>query len=244
MKNIKIVYEYDGFNFFGFQRQNDKKTIQGTIEDILKKSFNENVNLISSGRTDKGVHAKMQVSNFFMNKDIPLEIIKNKINKYSNDEIRVYNISEVNLEYNSRYDNNIRTYEYILVNKKYYSIFERNYVSKIDYTIDINKLNDILKEFIGENDFSFFSKFDKKSNKNPMRKIYEFYSVEKGNKIYIYVKGNSFLKTMVRIMVGTALAIYEGKINKGYIKDKFSNPNQNLKKYIASSSGLYLYKVE
>ena len=81
MKNIKIRYQYDGSKFAGFQRQKEGKTVQGEIENIISKNFSEKINMISSGRTDKGVHALGQVSNFFIRKDIPVEAIKNQINK-------------------------------------------------------------------------------------------------------------------------------------------------------------------
>ncbi|WP_156299735.1 tRNA pseudouridine(38-40) synthase TruA [Streptobacillus canis] len=244
MNNIKIVYQYDGSNFYGSQRQKDKITVQGTIEEILKNSFNEEVNMISSGRTDKYVHAKMQISNFILTKDINLDIVKKKIEKYSDYSIKILSIEKVNIEYNSRYDSTERTYEYILSNQKNITPFERKYIAGINYDIDIDKINDILKLFIGTHNFSSFSKKDNKAEKNPIREIYECYAIKKNNNIHIYIKGNSFLKTMVRIIVGTTLAIYEGKIEKEYIQNRFDFPNPDAKKYIAPGNGLYLYHVK
>ncbi|WP_314010997.1 tRNA pseudouridine(38-40) synthase TruA [Pseudostreptobacillus hongkongensis] len=244
MKNIKIVYQYDGSCFYGSQRQKEKKTVQGTIENILKNSFNVEVNMISSGRTDRGVHAKMQVSNFLIKRDIPFDIMKKKIEKHSDYEIKIIDISYVDLEYNSRYDTNIRVYEYILDNRVRINPFETKYISGIEYDIDVEKFNKILKEFEGEHDFSSFSKKDNKANKNPVRCIYECYAIEKNGRVYVYIKGNSFLKTMVRIIIGTTLAIYEGKIDIRYIKENFENPDPDIKKFVADGNGLYLYNIE
>ena len=92
MKNIKITYEYDGSKFHGFQKQLNSKTVQGSIEKTIKDYFDEDVNLLSSGRTDKGVHALGQVSNFRMEKDIKIDIIKRTINKKLSKEIKILDI--------------------------------------------------------------------------------------------------------------------------------------------------------
>ena len=245
MINIKIIYQYDGSCFYGSQRQKGEKTVQGTIENILLKVFNEKVNLISSGRTDRGVHAKKQISNFILTNDnVNLESIKYAINKHSFGEIKVLRVEKVNLEYNSRYDSNVRTYEYIFTKGLNITPFNSKYISKFDEEIDIDKLNLILNEFIGKHDFSSFSKKDNKANKNPMREIYECYAKRINQNIHIYIKGSSFLKTMVRIMVGTTFEIYKGKFDLSYIKENLKNPNADIKKYIAQESGLYLYDVE
>lgn len=244
MKNVKIEYQYDGSCFYGSQKQTDRKTVVGTIEKILKDSFNLDVNIISSGRTDKGVHAKIQVSNFLIDREFDLNIIKHKIEKHSNYEIKILNIKYIYEEYNARYDTKFRTYEYILDNINRISPFEIKYVSGVNYDIEIDKINEILKEFVGEHNFSSFSKKENKAYKNPIRHIYECYAIEKNKRIHIYIKGNSFLKTMVRVIIGTTLAIYQGKISKEYIRYYFENPNSDVKKYVASGNGLYLFKIE
>ena len=104
MKNVKIVYQYDGSKFDGFQRQKKGKTVQGEIEKILLQSFSEKINMISSGRTDKGVHAKGQVSNFLIEKNIPVKAIKNQINKSLYGEVKVLEIKEVETDFNARFD--------------------------------------------------------------------------------------------------------------------------------------------
>lgn len=244
MKNIKIVYQYDGSCFQGSQKQKDKKTVSNTIEEILKKSFNEEVNMINAGRTDRGVHAKMQVSNFYFSKNINLDKIKNAINKYSNGEIKVLRVEEVEEEFNSRYNINIRTYEYILSNKENITPFNRKYITSIDYDINVEKFNDILKDYVGKHNFKNFSRSDNKSNKNPNRHILKCYSKRKKDKIYIYIVGKSFLKSMVRIMIGTALKIYEGKLEKDFIHKAFDENITIKKKYILEGNGLYLYSLK
>ena len=118
MKNVKIVYQYDGSKFDGFQRQKKGKTVQGEIEKILLQSFSEKINMISSGRTDKGVHAKGQVSNFLIEKNIPIKAIKNQINKSLYGEVKVLEIKEVETDFNARFDAKKRVYVYVMKKKE------------------------------------------------------------------------------------------------------------------------------
>lgn len=243
MKNICLIYQYDGSKFFGNQKQKNLNTVSGLIEKVLLDIFNEKIHLINCGRTDKGVHAKMQLSNFFIEKNISLEAIKFQIEKCSKGNIKILKIYETNKEFNSRYDIVSRTYEYILSNE--INPFNNEYITYIDYEIDIDKMNNILKEFIGKYNFLYFSKKEKKGiQKNFNREIYDSYAVKDGKKIKIYIEGNAFLKTQIRIMIGTVLKIYEGKLDINFIKRALNGLENESKKYIASSNGLYLYKVE
>lgn len=244
-KNVKIVYQYDGSKFYGFQRQENKKTVQGEIEKVIQNSFNEKINLISSGRTDKGVHAIGQVSNFYISQNIPVEAIKKQINKNLGKEIKITNIEEVDKEFNSRFDAKKRTYLYVIKKDEKISPFESNYVTSINKNIDVKKLEKIMKIYEGKHDFSSFMKKDK-AQRNVVREIYNINCEYDENleRVNIKIVGSSFLKTMVRIMIGSALAVLFEKVDKEYIKNKLENPDENTKKILAPSEGLYLYEVQ
>ncbi len=244
-KNIKIIYQYDGSKFFGFQRQKNVKTVQGEIEKILEKNFSQNVNMISSGRTDKGVHAFGQVSNFFVDENIPLEAIKRQLNKSLYGEVKILDICEVDKNFNARFDAKNRTYLYIMKKNDDITPFEASYVTKVKDEIDVEKLEKIMQIYVGKHDFSSFMKKDK-AIRNTVREIYSVKCRfdEKERKYFVEIKGSSFLKTMVRIMIGSALAVYFKERNEGYIKDRLENADADCKKILADSEGLYLYKVE
>lgn len=244
-KNIKIVYQYDGSKFFGFQRQRNLKTVQGEIERTIKKGFGEEVNMISSGRTDKGVHALGQVSNFFISKNIPLESVKRFLNRQLKGEIKILDIEEMEENFNARYDAKKRSYLYIMKKEEEISPFEFNYVTGIKKDIDINKIQEIMNVYIGKHNFKNFMKSDR-AYRNPVRDIeYIKCDYNKNEKrYYIEICGNSFLKTMIRIMIGTALEVYyNGKSNE-YIKRRLLGENENERKILAPSEGLYLYNIE
>ena len=241
-RNIKIIYQYDGSKFCGFQRQKGVKTVQGEIEKIIFKIFFQKINMISSGRTDKGVHAIEQVSNFIIDENIPLEAIKKQINKRLKG-VKILDIEEVDEKFNARFDAQDRTYLYIMKVQDEITPFEADYVTGIKKMIDVNRFQEIMNEFIGKHDFGSFMKKDK-AYRNPVREIYYIKCYYNGNnQVNIEICGNSFLKTMVRIMIGSALAIYFENEKENYIKKKLENPNVDGKKILAASEGLYLYKV-
>lgn len=241
-KNIKMIYQYDGSKFFGFQRQKEKKTVQGEIEKIIKNTFSQEINMISSGRTDKGVHAYEQVSNFFIDRNIPIIPIKRQLNKSLKGEIKVLSVKEVPHTFNARFDAKSRTYLYIMKTKDKITPFESSYITPITKPIEIKKFQKILDEFVGTHNFSSFMKKDK-VYRNPIREIFYINCYSENDTLKIEICGNGFLKTMVRIMIGSALAVYFEKENSEYIKKRLQNPNENCKKILASSEGLYLYKV-
>lgn len=243
MKNIKITYEYDGSKFHGFQKQLNSKTVQGSIEKTIKDYFDEDVNLLSSGRTDKGVHALGQVSNFRMEKDIKIDIIKRTINKKLSKEIKILDIEEVGEDFHSRFSAKNRTYLYIMKLKNDISPFESEYVSPLENSVDAEELLKILIPLIGRHNFDSFRKKDK-DNKDPEREIIKIECYNKEDKLHILIQGKAFLKTMVRIIIGSALAVYFEKREKDYMIKKLENPNGDDEKILAPSEGLYLYEVE
>ena len=244
MRNIKITYSYDGSDFFGFQRQPDKRTVQGEIEKVLKIILKSDINMVTAGRTDRGVHANVQVSNFYIDESItiPLKNFQRALNKLLPNDIDIYKIEEVNLDFNSRFQAKKRAYEYIITWKK--DVFSRRYKTYVTKEIDCDKFLEILKPLIGEHDFNNFRLKDE-NNKTSIREIYkiETYLKDK-NTMGIYIEGNAFLKTQIRIIVGIALDIYFGRKPENYIKLLLENPEEERKIEIAEPSGLYLTKVE
>ena len=202
--------------------------------------------MISSGRTDKGVHAMEQVSNFLIDGNIPLEAIKRQINKSLKGEVKILNITEANENFNARFDAKNRAYLYIMRTEEDITPFESNYITGLKEKVEAEKFQKIMDSFIGKHDFSSFMKKDK-AYRNPVREIFYikcYYDKKFGkNQVNIEICGNGFLKTMVRIMIGSALAVYFGKEKENYIIKRLKNPDADNKKILAPSEGLYLYKV-
>lgn len=241
MRNIKLVYEYDGTNFYGLQKQKGQRTVAGEIEKILNILLKEEVNMVNSGRTDKGVHALMQVSSVITKGEIPIDRLEVALRRALPKDINLLKVEEVSLDFNARFSAKWRSYEYKISSHK--NIFERNSVLWVEEEIDIEKLFGILKPIIGKHNFDSFRKADCQSY-NPIREIYDMKVFKRDKNVIIYIKANAFMKSMVRIIVGSALAVYFGKENSDYIEEKLNNPNKkDWNKHIAEPQGLYLCEV-
>ena len=237
-----IRFSYDGTNYNGFQKQKrDKNTIQGRIEEALKYINNgKDTKLTASGRTDKGVHALDQCAHTDIDVDITPYKLKRALNSLLKDDIHIYSVEEVDNEFHARYMVKKKTYMY-KINMGEYNPIERNISYQLCKELDIDKMNEAIKDFIGKHDFSAFcSNEDKKEDCT--KEIYNAYIKKDNNFLYIFFEGNGFLKYMVRTMVGYLIEIGLNKRDND-IKERFKLKRRERIK-TANAEGLYLYKVE
>ncbi|WP_297406865.1 tRNA pseudouridine(38-40) synthase TruA [uncultured Cetobacterium sp.] len=240
-RNIKLTYSYDGSDFYGFQRQINCRTVQGEIEKILKIIFKENINLVSAGRTDRGVHGKIQVSNFQIESTIPAEKVKIILNNQLPRDIYILKTEDTDLDFHARFSATYRSYEYFISEE--FTPFKSRYVTFVDYKLDVEKLNIIGKKLEGIHDFANFRLSDCAS-RTTIREIYKIeFTKENDGLIKLYVKANAFLKSQIRIIVGSILAEYTNKVKENYIEDMLNNPSINYKKIVAEPYGLHLSEI-
>lgn len=206
MRNIKIIVEYDGKSFNGWQKQPDKLNIQGEIERAIFEVTGEEVNLIASGRTDAGVHSLGQTANFKMENNMPVEKIPLAINSKLKKSIRVQSAEEVDERFHSRYNCKGKKYRYIINNAPIESAIYRDFELHIGTKLDVEKMRKAIKYFVGKYDFSAF-KSSGTSNKNSVREIYKAEIIEEQKRIKIELTGSGFLYNMVRIIAGTLVDV-------------------------------------
>lgn len=243
MKNYKVIVSYDGTKYSGWQKQgNTNNTIQGKLESILSKLVNEKVEVFGSGRTDAGAHAKYQVANFKIDIDKTKEEILEYINNYLPNDIAINSIEEVDMRFHSRLNAKTKTYLYRINISGISNVFEKNFVFNIKANVNLEKMREASKSFIGENDFLPFCN-TKKSKKSTVRKIYSIDILEENGEIKIYIKGNGFLYNMVRIIVGTLFEIGQGK-RENNIKEIFESKERANAGITMPSCGLCLIDVE
>lgn len=243
MKNFKIIIEYDGSRYNGWQKQgNTKNTIEYKFLEILKKMTGKNVEIFASGRTDSGVHAKGQVANFRIDTEMSAEDILSYINTYLPEDIRVLSCTEENERFHSRLNAIKKTYMYRIHQGKP-PVFERKYVYSINERLDISAMKEASKHFIGKYDFkSFCTK--QKMKKSTVREIYSLDITEKNNEIDIIISGNGFLYNMVRIISGTLLAVGKGELSPSAIPEIISAQNREKAGETLPPTGLVLLSVE
>ena len=245
-KNIKIVLEYDGSRYDGWQKQgNTDNTIQGKIEGILKKWSGEEIEIHGSGRTDAGVHARGQVANFHIDAKIcqTADEAKQYLNRYLPDDIRVLRAEEMPERFHSRLNAVTKTYSYTVETAARKSVFDRKYVYGLGKTLDVNTMRKAAAELIGEHDFKSFCS-NKKMKKSTVRRLDSIEIIEDGSKVTFVYTGNGFLYNMVRILTGTLLEVGLGMRKPGEMKMILNAMNREAAGITAPPEGLFLVNVE
>jgi len=240
-----MTFSYDGSNFFGYQKQPRKRTVQEVIENCLKEiNGGKAVILCASGRTDALVHAINQKAHFEMNIKITCDKLLRGINSLLPDDIYVKKIVEVSDIFHARYDVIEKKYIY-KINMGEYNPIERNYVFQYCHKLDVIAMQRGISYFIGEHNFKSFTKTNEEIV-DYVRKI-NFASVsfdEKDlNKIIITFVGNGFMRYMVRNMVGVLIEIGEGKRKPQDIINILESTNRTMAGKTAPACGLYLKDV-
>ncbi len=165
MRNIKLTIEYDGKRYSGWQRLgDDDKTIQGKIEKVLHQMTNEKIEIIGSGRTDAGTHARGQVANFKTNTEIGLAEMIDFMNRYLPRDIVIKRIEEMPERFHARYNAVGKKYSYYVWNNVIPSAFERNHSFYFPQELDMDKLNAACEKLMGTHDFIGFSALKKSKN--------------------------------------------------------------------------------
>lgn len=244
MRNIKLIIEYDGKDFNGWQKQPTKLNIQGEVEKAIYQITGEEVDLTASGRTDAGVHAFGQVANFKTNSNIPTEKIPIALNSNLKKSIIIKSAEEVEERFHSRLNCKRKTYRYIINNSKYPTAIYRNLETHIPIKLDIKKMQEAVKYFEGQHDFKAF-KASGTSSKSSVRTIYKADVIDAGNeRIYIELTGNGFLYNMVRIISGTLVEVGLGKRKPSEIKEIIESQKRENAGKTLPPQGLYLVNVE
>ena len=237
IERIMITISYNGSNYFGFQKQKDLKTVQGTLEEVISKIENKEVKVFGASRTDAGVHAICQVVHF----DTKVKFTEDKwmylLNHFLPKDIRVSDVKKVSNVFHSRYDVIKKEYRYYLSYDKI-NPFKTDFIAYTD-KFDIDKFIEESKSFIGRHDFRSFGKGDKDDT---TREIYNFDVIKHDDYFEIIIEGNGFLHNMIRLMIGTLVKIASNKIDLT-IKEILESKDKNLTKFIADPQGLYLNKI-
>ena len=242
MKNIKLILQYDGTAYHGWQTQENSVTVQQTVEDAIKKLTGVRPKLCGCGRTDTGVHARKYVCNFKTESKIPCDKLPYAINTYLPPDIVCIGAEEADLDFDSRKSAIGKTYTYVIANSLYSNVFFNNRAWHYRYSLDIEKMKKAAAHFLGTHDFLGFaaSGFTVKTT---IRTIHSIEISKKDDIIEISVTGNGFLYNMVRIIAGTLVFVGNGKINPDDIPDIIASRDRKKAGITAPACGLYLTEV-
>jgi len=241
MRNIKLVLEYDGTDFCGWQLQPKERTVQGTLESSLKQLLQESPTIYASGRTDAGVHALGQVVNFKTESELTLDSIQNGLNSYLPADVRVLGVAEVGETFHARYDAVKRTYRYVIAKKTL--AVGRQYSWFCKYKLDLSKIRKASVFLIGKHSFEVFAKLNEQE-KHYLCNVESVRWEESEEDLSFIISANRFLHHMVRIIVGTMTDVGRGKLLPEDVKGILASGDRKRVGSMAPAHGLFLVRVD
>ncbi len=242
MRNIKLTIEYDGTNYVGWQVQPNGVSIQEVLEDALAKILKEPARLKSSGRTDAGVHAMGMVAAFLTNKDIPVRAFCEGVNSILPSDIAVREAVEMSLEFHPRKDALGKHYRYTIFNSKRRSPLSRSFSWYLKNELNLEAMREASDHFLGEKDFAAFRAANCCA-KTTIRRIDAMEITRNSEFVVIDVRGNGFLKNMVRVIVGTLVEVGHAILSPDAIPGLIEGCDRRKSGATAPPQGLCLVEV-
>lgn len=236
-RRIRITLAYDGTDFHGWQVQPGLPTIQGILEEIVGGIEGKPVHVAGSGRTDAGVHALAQVAAFTLENPIPTENLRRAMNRLLPPAIRVLHAEEAHADFHPRFDSIAKTYRYTVFRAETCPPFQWRYIYYHPYPLNEARMMAGAKVFLGKHDFTkFAAKDDRRLGSSKVRTIFDSDLVREGDLLIYTVRGNGFLKHMVRNLMGTLIEMGRGNLSPSQIPYKSGNT--------VPPSGLTMVSVE
>lgn len=244
MANYLVLFSFDGTNYYGTQKQTKFPSITEAFEKVLFGIYQEQIKFYCCSRLDRRVHGLNVGGNFVVKND---DKMKNKdmvyvLNRLLPEDIRVKEIKIVGDDFHSRYDAINKTYLYKIDTTKIFSPFRLNYYFHSFFDIDIKKLQNVCKVFIGKHDFYSFSTGEE--NENTLLELEDIKVEVLKDSLFIRIKGKKFLRYMVRYIVGSMLEYAYGHTSIEEIKRRLESHDRTRNRYKVPPQGLYLEDVE
>ena len=250
--NFKLLLQYDGTDFHGWQAQYDGKnlrTVQGELERVLSRIENAPVKVIGSGRTDAGVHAAGQIANVHLHRPFTTDQLRLAINGNISRDVRVMRVEKTTEDFHARFSAKTKHYVYRVVNAPVMSPFFLRYAHHEARFLDVARMNDAAQLFLGEHDWTAFSaaRSDVEGRVRTVKSfsIESIFDVEFASPVIEFrISANGFLRYMVRSIVGTMLEVGRGKKDSATIQQAISGGDRKLAGDTAPAKGLTLMKVD
>ena len=247
--NYRLLIQYDGTDFHGWQIQAGLRTVQGELTRVLSLLEGREVTIHGSGRTDAGVHAEGQVANFQLQREISAGKLRNAINGNLAGDLRVLRVDVVPDDFHARYSATGKTYCYRVVTGPVMSPFWLRYAMQESRDLDLGRMRQCAKRFLGQHDWTAFSAAQSEVESR-VRTITQL-EIERGDDlrrrcelIEFTVSANGFLRYMVRSIVGTLMAVGRGEIDQQTVERAISEGDRSLVGPTAPAHGLTLVSVQ
>jgi tRNA pseudouridine38-40 synthase len=248
MHNIKLTLAYDGTDFHGWQTQPGQATIQGALTDVLRKITQEHIQIHAAGRTDAGVHARGQVVNFKARSELTPTEYQRAFNALLPATIRVVAAEELGPDFHARWNALAKTYEYRIYRGRVVPPFDWRFVLHYPFPLDEAAVMKAARLFEGEHDFTSFAASsgseEEDKDRTTVRVIYSAEVLRVGEELIFRVRGKSFLRYMVRKMVGTLIETGKGKLKPEELTALFAMRDRSKSGMTMPPQGLCLLNVE
>jgi tRNA pseudouridine38-40 synthase len=243
MENFRLIVEYDGTAYHGWQRQRTDRTIQGEIEKALATMTEKSVSLAGSGRTDAGVHAIGQTASFSSDAGLSPDIYLKGLNSLLPDDILIRACESVDPAFHARYHARSKIYQYRILNRDMPSVMERHYVWHIRRRLNVEAMQKAALYFVGEHDFKAFQGTGSSRTSTVRHVIRAGLRQTKDGQILFDIEAQGFLRYMVRNIVGTLVDVGNGRILGEDVNRILLSRDRNRAGATAPARGLFLMKV-
>lgn len=242
----KICFEFDGLNFFGSQKQPDKRTVQQELENSIRTLIKEDISIIPSGRTDAKVSAKYQTAHFdSVQKIDDLDKCRYKLNCILPEDLKILSIECINPHFHAQKSAKYKHYRYTIQNDHVASVFSLHSLFYPYFELDVDKINKMLSYLVGHHDFSAF----KSASDNPYNDCIIYFAqahretIERHDFIFVDIVGNRFLYNMIRTIIGEILYILRNNLDPKLMDDILKSKDRTKAKDVIDAKGLCLEYV-
>ncbi len=240
--NVRLIIEYDGSGFHGFQRQSFGRTVQGELEQAIGALLRRPVGITGAGRTDAGVHAAGQVVNFTCPDHMPLKRMLAALNRMLPADIVVLKADVVDAEFHARYSAKSRLYEYTILNRVRPSARESRFVWHVAKVLDMSAMTEAGALILGSHDFRGFGSPER--GRSPVRNLERLQITRRGSHVRVTCQANAFLQHMARGIVGALVDVATGRRSVQDVRVALEEPERPVSFSIAPPTGLSLVLVE
>ena len=241
MKNYKIVLAYDGTDFNGWQRQPAGRTVQGVVEEAVRKITQKKTVVHGAGRTDAGVHALGQVASFRGAFRLVDSDLFRALNAVLPADVRIFSLEEAPDGFHPRKSARSKLYRYRIVHAPQVSPLDRRYVLHWPYPLDLRAMRKAARMFVRTDDFTAFSS---NRDRSPVRTVRRSELRKTGPEIVYTIEAEGFLRYMVRTIVGTLIEVGRGRIPPAQVEEIFRRRDRTLAGPTAAAKGLTLVRVD
>jgi tRNA pseudouridine38-40 synthase len=245
-RNLKITVQYDGTNYVGWQRQATGPSIQGLLEDALEPIARTRITVHGAGRTDAGVHALAQVASVSFPGALEAPVLARALNAVLPPDVRVLSIDDVPQDFHARFSAVGKTYEYRIVNAPFVSPFLVRHVWHVPNRLDVDAMKRAAAHLVGAHDFAAFQSAG--SGVGSSERTIEAIDWQDGSgpdlPLVIRVKGNGFLRHMMRNIAGTLVEIGVGRWTSNRMAEILASRDRSQAGATAPAHGLFLVRVE